>query len=79
MTYSDVRSFSIDLYNKLHETFLPNSNPRQLNRQQVDDEDMALIMERLLVSIQTAHTKSSTGIKGALPHRVIVIDEVDCF
>ena len=26
-----------------------------------------------------AHTKPNTGVKDALPHRVIVIDEVDTF
>ena len=40
---------------------------------------MAQIIEKLLNTITNAHVKSGAQIKKALPHRVIVIDEVDCF
>lgn len=41
MTYTDVKSFSMDLYEKLHEGFLGEAPKRILNRQNLDDEDMA--------------------------------------
>jgi len=77
MTYPDVRSFAIVLHEKLHEAFFGELPKRVVNRDMVDDEDMANMIERLLLKISNHH-KKKLGTE-ALPHRVIVIDEVDCF
>lgn len=75
MTYLDVKSFAFQLYERLHEEFLGEPPKRRLKRENVDDEDMAHIIGRLLDKISKLQEK--TGVLP--PHRVIVIDEVDCF
>ena len=76
MTYPDVKSFALVLYEQLHEEFLGEPPKRRLTRQQVDDEELSFIIERLLSKISEKH-KFTGGQE--LPHRIIVIDEVDCF
>lgn len=77
MTYPDVKSFGISLYEGLYEEFIGEQpkNARKLNRQNIDDEELAFTIERLLNKITLLEKK--TGKPS--PHRVIVIDEVDCF
>jgi len=41
----------------------------------VDDEDMAFLIEKLLDRITKLEKKN--GVPS--PHRIIVVDEVDCF
>jgi len=55
MTYADVKAFSMLLYEDLHEKFLGEPPKRPLSRQNVDDEDMAQLCEKVLHTIQTAH------------------------
>jgi len=74
MTYPDVKSFTLVLYEQLHEHFLGEPPKRKLKRTD-DDEDIAFAIQKVLVRITDSHKKK--GI--FLPHRVIVIDEVDCF
>ena len=69
MTFSDVRTFGIKLYQSLHEEFFGEFPKRRYERNQIDDEDLANLIERLLQKIT----------KQGKPHRIIVIDEVDCF
>ena len=76
MAFPDVKTFAIQLYEKLHEEFLGGPPKRNINRSKVDDEDLAIIIERLLTKISTFHKKNPCD---PLPHKVIVIDEVDCF
>ena len=79
MTYNDVKSFSLVLYDDLHEKFFGEPPKRLIQRSTVDDEDMANIIQRSLINIQNAHKKATTNIKSPLPHRIIVLDEVDTF
>jgi Cdc6-like AAA superfamily ATPase len=74
MTYPDVKSFTLVLYEQLHQQFFGEPAKRKLKRTD-DDEDIAYAIERLLVRI--TQTQKKTG--KVMPHRVIVIDEVDCF
>lgn len=76
MTYPDVRCFSIKLYEKLHEAYFGELPKRLYERGEVDDEDMAAIVEKLLVKISNHHKRQGGD---PLAHRIIVIDEVDCF
>ena len=69
MTFTDVRTFGIKLYQSLHEEFFGEFPKRRYERHQIDDEDLANLIERLLQKIT----------KQGMPHRIIVIDEVDCF
>jgi len=74
MTYFDVKSFAFKLHEKLHEDFFGEPPKRKLKLENMDDEDMAYTIGRLLDKISKLNNK---GIDA--PHRVIVIDEVDCF
>lgn len=76
MTYSDVRSFAIKLHEKLHLAYFGELPKRILDRDMIDDEDMANIIERLLIRISKLHEKGQVSEQ---PHKVIVIDEVDSF
>jgi len=58
----------------LHEQFFGEPPKRKLKRTD-DDEDIAYHIERLLVRISESYKRTGK----VLPHRVIVIDEVDCF
>ena len=77
MTCPDVRSFAIKLYEKVYEAYYGELPKRIINRDKVDDEDMANIVERLLIKISKMHEKDPHVDEQ--PYRVIVIDEVDCF
>lgn len=77
MTCPDVRSFGIKLHEKLHEAYFGELPKRLLTRDMVDDEDVAVMVERLLLRISKLHERRP-GVEEQ-PHRVIVIDEVDCF
>ena len=57
MTCPDVRSFAIKLYEKVHEAYFGELPKRIINRDKVDDEDMANIVERLLIKISKMHEK----------------------
>jgi Cdc6-like AAA superfamily ATPase len=75
MTYPDVKSFSIILYEKIYESYYGELPKKRIERDQVDDEDIACKIEMLLTRISDMHKKTFTH----QPHRIIVIDEVDCF
>ena len=68
MAIPDVKSFGIQLYERLYETYFNEPCKRRLDRQKIDDDDLADCLEKLLLKI----TKNPS-----MPHRVIVIDEVD--
>lgn len=74
MTYPDVKSFTMVLYEQLHEQFFNEPPKRKLKRTD-DDEEIAYHIERLLVRISESHKRTGK----VLAHKVIVIDEVDCF
>jgi hypothetical protein len=74
MTYFDVKSFAFKLYESLHEEFLGEPPKRKLKLEHMDDEDMAHTIGRLLDKISKLKDRGMEA-----PHRVIVIDEVDCF
>ena len=69
MTYSDVKSFGLKLYERLQESLFDELPKRLYERHQVDDEDIAPLLQRVL----------SRASKNGKAHRVIVIDEVDIF
>jgi hypothetical protein len=77
MTYPDVKSFSIILYEKIYESYYGELPKRRIERDKVDDEDIACKIEMLLLKISEMHTKNVQI--SPQPHRIIVIDEVDCF
>lgn len=79
MTYCDVKSFTLVLHQELHEKFFGETPKRMIARSSVDDEDMAETIQRVLMKIENAHKRKTSGIKEALPHRILVIDEVDTF
>ena len=74
MTYPDVKSFTLVLYEQLNEKFLGEPPKRKLTRQN-DDEDIAFEIQKTLEKI----TKLQIKNREISTHRVIVIDEVDCF
>jgi Cdc6-like AAA superfamily ATPase len=76
MTYPDVKSFCIVLYERLFEEFYGKPCVRKLNRNHLDDEELASLIERLLVKIEESGNRFGGD---SVPHRVIVIDEVDSF
>ena len=51
MAFPDVKCFAIQLYERLHEAYYNEPPRRQMNRQKHDEEDMADMLERLLVKI----------------------------
>ena len=51
MAYPDVKNFGIVLYERLHEEFFGEPPKRKLNRNSLDDEDLADLLERLLMKI----------------------------
>ena len=57
MTCTDIRSFAIKLHEKLHEAYFGELPKKAINRDKVDDEDMANIVERLLIKISKMHEK----------------------
>lgn len=77
MTYPDVKSFSIILYEKIYESYYGELPKRRIERDKVDDEDIACKIEMLLLKISEMHYKNVQI--SPQPHRIIVIDEVDCF
>lgn len=79
MTFMDVKCFTMVLFKQLHETFFGEPPSRKINRNDYDDEDMALLIERTLEKITDAHMKPQYKLAGPLPHRILVIDEVDAF
>jgi hypothetical protein len=76
MTYPDVKSFCIVLYERLYEEFFGHPSARKLNRNELDEEDLADLIEKLLIRIDQ---RGNTFGGDKVPHRVIVIDEVDQF
>ena len=75
MTYPDVKCFGIVLYQKLYEEFFGEPPKRMLKRENMDDEDLAVSIERLLHKITLLERKTGKPT----PQRIIVIDEIDCF
>ena len=57
MTYPDVRSFAIKLREKLSEVYL-DKIPPPVPYEKYDDEDLAVIIERLLLKISKMHTNN---------------------
>ena len=70
MAFPDVKCFGIQLYERLYETYYNEPLKRTISRQSVDDDDLADLLERLLLKISK---------DPSMPQKVIVIDEVDCF
>ena len=56
MTYPDVKSFSIILYEKIYESFYGELPKCKFDR--LDDEDMANRIENLLLNISELHMKN---------------------
>jgi len=74
MTFTDVMSFMIVLYERLHETFFGEETSRKISRHDHDAESLALLIEKLLKKIS-----DNKKFKKDLGHKIIVIDEVDTF
>lgn len=58
MTYPDVKSFSIILYEKIYESYYGELPKKRIDRDKLDDEDIACKIEMLLIKISEMHTKN---------------------
>lgn len=68
MAIPDVKCFGIQLYERLYEAYYNEPCKRRIDRQKIDDDDLADLLEKLLLKISK---------DPSMPHKVIVIDEVD--
>lgn len=57
MTYPDVKSFSIVLYEKIYESFYGELPKKRIERD-CDDEDIACKIEMLLIKISEMHKRN---------------------